>query len=85
VLGQQVSQFGLQVTKKTAVTNENGETDVHMEEMTTSIDNGPVEDQPKSLEETALAALIRGKYSQFTGTLGVEQSNGLLTINTNRG
>ncbi|KAM3579766.1 DNA primase large subunit Spp2 [Umbelopsis sp. WA50703] len=59
VLGQQVSQFGLQVTKKTAVTNEKGETDVHMEEMTTSIDNGPVEDQPKSLEETALAALIR--------------------------
>jgi hypothetical protein len=85
VLGQQVSQFGLQVTKKTAVTNENGETDVHMEEMTTSIDNGPVEDQPKSLEETALAALIRGKYSQFTGTLWVERSNGLLTINTNRG
>jgi hypothetical protein len=59
VLGQQVAQYGLQVTKKTKETvtvEENGSSsEMQIEESTT------VTEPTQTLEEAALAALVRGK------------------------
>lgn len=61
VLGQQVAQYGLQVTKKTKETvavEENGSSsEMQIEESTT------VTEPTQTLEEAALAALVRGKSS----------------------
>ncbi|KAI9284720.1 DExH-box splicing factor binding site-domain-containing protein [Umbelopsis sp. AD052] len=56
VLGQQVAQYGLQVTKKTKETvtvEDNGNSEMQIEESTTSTVTAP------TLEEAALAALVR--------------------------
>ncbi|KAH8549313.1 DExH-box splicing factor binding site-domain-containing protein [Umbelopsis sp. PMI_123] len=58
VLGQQVAQYGLQVTKKTKETvkvDENGSSEMQVEETTTDTVTAPTH----TLEEAAVAALVR--------------------------
>jgi hypothetical protein len=75
VLGQQVTQFGLQVTKKTkeTVTTDNGSSDMQVEETETEVavkGTAPDAVPAQSLEETALAALIRGMYNEVLAGKG---------------
>lgn len=69
VLGQQMTQFGLQVTKKTT-TAENGSSDMQVEETVITEQETTVPTQ--TLEETALAALIRGEIMRSVGRSNVQ-------------
>jgi hypothetical protein len=71
VLGQQVAQYGLQVTKKTKETvAEDGSSEMQIEESTTSTVTAPTQ----TLEEAALAALVRGKSRLDPGGPGGDPS-----------